>query len=444
MSRILELCHRARLARRPVPPKSMCTCVLLVFLLTAALPRTAVPQEELSAGGTPEPDKAIAEPGPTEVRIVGHVYKPKVVPATDERIASLQTPPGFVIEKWADGLGNPRMIAIGDDGTVHVTRRKEKDLLMLRDTDGDGRADEQKVIAKKEPMLHGIAIRGDKMYLTSIQEVFETEIQSDGSVGELKPIVEGLPDGGQHPNRTIAFGPDGMLYISSGSASNAADEPNPEHATMLRADPNDGWKRTIFARGLRNTIGFDWHPETQELWGADHGIDWLGDNEQKEELNRIQEGKHYGWPFVYADGQYNPVDEPPGDVSYAEFAAKTEKPALLYTAHAAPMMMTFYTADQFPEEYRNDAFLAMRGSWNRKPPSGHEIVRIRFDKASGRPTAIEPFVTGFLVERSNGEWERFGRPVGVAVMKDGSLLVGDDTNGVLYRIRYTGGEQAGG
>ena len=391
-----------------------------------------------AAAREPAPKQAIVPPGSTDVEIVGHIYEPEVVPATDERVAGLKLPPGFKIEKWAEDLGNPRMIAIAEDGTVYVTRRKQKDLMMLRDTDGDHRADRRKVVARKEPMLHGIAIRGQKMYLTSVHEVYETEIRSDGTVGELKQIIGGLPDAGQHPNRTIAFGPDGMLYISSGSSSNSAAETNPESATLLRADANEGWKRTIYARGLRNTIGFDWHPRTQTLYGADHGIDWLGDHHQKEEFNVIEEGSHYGWPFIYANGRYNPADEPPQGSSYAEFAKKTTDPVLLYTAHSAPMMMTFYDADQFPAAYKHDVFLAMRGSWNRKPPSGHEIVRVKFDKETHQPTGIEPFLTGFLIQQDEDDWQRFGRPVGVAVMKDGSLLIGDDTNGLLYRISYTG------
>ena len=154
-----------------------------------------------------------------------------------------------------------------------------------------------------------------------------------------------------------------------GSTCNACDETSPENATLLRISP-DGKSRRIFASGLRNTIGFGWHPDTGELFGMDHGIDWLGDDDQPEELNHLQRDKQYGWPYVYANGKLNPQDEPPGDMTSEEWARLSTNPVLTYTAHAAPMQMVFYRRDRFPAEYRGDAFVAMHGSWNRGTPSG--------------------------------------------------------------------------
>lgn len=373
------------------------------------------------------------EPKPTDVKIINHVYEPVQLKVTDDLIRQLKLPDGFRIQKFADGLGKPRIMTVAEDGTVYVTRRDPGDVIMLRDTNGDGTADIKQIVAKK-PKLHGIALRGNTMYLTTVREIYTADRLPDGRLGRLRQIISDLPDGGQHPNRTIAFGPDNLLYITVGSTCNACAETNDNNATILRATP-DGRKRQLYASGLRNTIGFDWHPVTRQLYGMDHGIDWLGDNEQKEELNRIQQGKRYGWPYIYADGKYNPQDEPPGDTTMAEWAQMSEEPVGLYTAHSAPMQMAFYTANQFPAEYKNDAFVAMRGSWNRKPPSGHEVVRVRFDER-GNPTKIEPFLTGFLVKMNNGDYGRFARPVGVAVAKDGSLLIGDNMNGVIYRISY--------
>ena len=370
---------------------------------------------------------------PTDVEIEAHVYEPVMLDVSDDLISQLQLPDGFKIQKFAEGLGKPRIMTVAEDGTVYVTRRDPGDVLMLRDTDGDGTADMKKVVAQKSD-LHGIALHGDTMYLTTVREIYTADRLPDGSLGELQQIISDLPDGGQHPNRTIAFSPDDMLYITVGSTCNACGETNDNNATILRANP-DGSDRQVYATGLRNTIGFGWHPETQQLYGMDHGIDWLGDNEQKEELNRIEQGKQYGWPYIYADSKQNPQDDPPDGITMAEWAKMSEEPVGLYTAHSAPMQMAFYNADQFPAEYKNNAFVAMRGSWNRKPPSGHEIVRVRFDD-SGNPIAIEPFLTGFLVEMENGDYGRFARPVGVSVAQDGSLLVGDDTNGVIYRISY--------
>ena len=366
-----------------------------------------------------------------EVEIVGHVVQPTPLEPTDQRIGELQLPDGFEIQQFAEGLINPRMLAVADDGTVYVTRRSVGDVVMLRDEDGDGTADVQQTVASR-PNMHGIAIDGQRMYLVTIQDVYRTEIQQDGTLGPLERIIDDLPDAGQHPNRTIAVGPDGMLYVSVGSTCNACGEANPENATLLRAEP-DGSARTIFASGLRNTIGFDWHPETGELYGLDHGIDWLGDQEQHEELNVLLQGRKYGWPYVYDDGRHNPADEPPGGISMEEWARTSEEPVLMYTPHAAPMQMAFYRGAQFPAGYRGDAFAAMRGSWNRKPPSGYEVVRIRFE--DGEPQAIQPFLTGFLVDEE-GEVGQFARPAGLAVAADGALLVSDDSNGVIYRISH--------
>ena len=317
------------------------------------------------------------------------------------------------------------------DGSVYVTRPEAGDCLLLRDTNGDGQADQQTVVARK-PHLHGIAIHGNSVYFATIHEIYVAPRKPDGTLGELKQIAGNLPDGGQHANRTLGVGPDGKLYVSVGSTCNACSDPNPENATILRMNL-DGSAREIFAKGLRNTIGFAWNPDSR-LFGMDHGTDWLGDDEQKEELNLIAQGGDYGWPYVYADGKVNPRVDPPAGIDPEQHARMTSKPVLLYTPHAAPMQMVFYTGSQFPAEYRGDVFVAMRGSWNRKPPSGYEVVRIRFQ--NGLPTAFEPFLTGFLVQEA-GAWGYFGRPVGVAVAKDGSLLVSDDANGMIYRVSYT-------
>ncbi|SDF75709.1 Raf kinase inhibitor-like protein, YbhB/YbcL family [Duganella sp. OV458] len=372
----------------------------------------------------------------TRVAVATAIVKPAKVEATAERIAAIKAPPGFTVTAFATGLKNIRIIAVAADGTMYVSRRDQGDVLMFKDANQDGVADGPGVTVASRPGAHGLAIRDGKLYLATVKEVFVADIQRDGGLSPLKLIIGDLPDAGQHPNRTLAFGPDGMLYISAGSTCNVCNENNPENATMLRATP-DGKQRTIFATGLRNTIGYDWHPRTGELWGMDHGIDFLGDDEQKEELNKLERGKQYGWPHVYGDGAIYPQSTPPGDISKQEWKAHSEPMVLGYTAHAAPMQMLFYRATAFPAEYQGDAFVTMRGSWNRSTPSGYEIVRVRF--ADGQPKSIEPFVTGFLTD---GGKTHIARPVGLAVAADGSLLMADDANGVLYRIAYTGSGQA--
>lgn len=374
---------------------------------------------------------------PVDATIQAHVYVPTRLPATDALVRQLRLPDGFRIQKFADNLENPRMLAVADDGSVYVTRRQKGDCVLLRDTNGDGKADVRKVVARK-PMLHGVVLRGNKVYLATVKEVYVADRKANGNLGALRQVLGGLPDGGQHPNRTLAFGPDGMLYVSVGSTCNACPETSPESATIVRANP-DGSGRAVYASGLRNTIGFGWHPVSKQMFGMDHGIDWLGDDEQKEELNQIVAGGRYGWPYVYADGKFNPADDPKKDkgITRTDWAKMSREPELLYTAHSAPLQMAFYTGGQFPGEYKNDAFVAMRGSWNRKTPSGYEVVRVKFD-AHGRPLAIEPFLSGFLIKQPDGNYAHFARLAGLAVARDGALLVGDDTNGVIYRVAYTG------
>lgn len=395
-------------------------------------------------GSATRPDLSTADqlrgqdPESADVTVIGHVVEPKQLDATDERVQDLKLPEGFAIHKWATDLGHPRMLLVTPAGHVYVTRRDPGDVLLLSDANGDGRADGEAKIVAQQPHLHGIALSpdGQTMYLTAIRKLWSAPIREDGTLGELTELISDLPDAGQHPNRTMAFGPDGKLYLSVGSTANATDEQNPENATIVQVEP-DGSGRRVWASGLRNTIGFGWHPETGEMWGADHGIDWLGDDEQGEEFNKLEEGEFYGWPWIYADGKYNPADDPPAGETMADVANRAREPALLYTAHSAPMQMTFYTGDLFPAEYKNDAFLAMRGSWNRKPPAGYEVVRVTFDD-SGAPTAMEPFITGWLVSMGEDKWAHFGRLAGIAQMPDGSLLLSDDTNGVIYRISYEG------
>jgi Raf kinase inhibitor-like YbhB/YbcL family protein len=380
---------------------------------------------------------ALAQQGDgTETRFETSIFKPAKIPASDDLIAALKAPDGFKASVFAKDLKNARIMAVAPDGTVYLSRRDQGDVLMLRDTDGDGMADGVPVTVANRSNAHGLAVHDGKLYLVTVKELFVTDIKTDGTLGPLEMLIGDLPDSGQHPNRTLAFGPDGMIYLSVGSTCNACNESNPENATILRLSP-DGKTRTIFASGLRNTIGFDWDPATGELWGFDHGIDYIGDDAQPEELNKIEAGKKYGWPHVFGDGGIYPQSTPPGDMTKDEWKAQSVPMVLGYTAHSAPMQMVFASGGKFPAEYDGDAFATMRGSWNRKDASGYEIVRIDFE--DGKPKTIEPFVTGFLTD---GGKTHIARPVGLAFAKDGSLLMSDDANGVIYRVAYTGDKAA--
>ena len=344
----------------------------------------------------------------------------------------LRVPAGFRVSVFARDLGTARMLAVGDDGTVYVTRRDSGDVLALRD-DGTGKAAAPRKVVTDLPRVHGIALHRGRMYLATIREVYVADVNADGSVGTPRAIVTGLPDGGQHPNRTLGIGPDGMLYVSVGSTCNQCIETNDEHATILQMTL-DGSRRGVFARGLRNTVGFTWDPDTRTMWGVDHGMDYKGNETPPEELNEIQSGLHYGWPFCYgkrvADASY--ALDPPGSTK-SEFCPRTVSPTLTFDAHAAPMQIAFYTGTSFPAEYRGDAFVALRGSWNRSPAVGYKVMRIEFRE--GVPTRTSDFLSGVLSQ--NGE-RQYGRLAGIAVARDGSLLVTDDANGVIYRVSYGG------
>jgi glucose/arabinose dehydrogenase len=408
-------------------PHRLASPGLALLLLLASLPAA-------HAADTPE-----------NARAQVHRHTPVQVPFSASTVKRLHVPPGFQVNVFAVGLRHPRMMEVAPDGTVFVTRRDEGDVLALRDADGDGRADMRRTVVANLSGVHGIALHEGRLYLASQTTIWRTTPAG----GSLETIVSGLPDGGQHPNRMVRFGPDGMMYVSVGSSCNNCAEDNQlERATLMRYTP-DGRERTIIANGLRNTIGYDWHPATGQLWGADHGSDFRGDHKPPEELNHIEAGWNYGWPLCFGDREVDAMSnvltarlaakpghaEPIGkEIPRAQFCAATHPPALTLTAHSAPMALRFYRGGSFPAEYRDDAFMAMHGSWNRHDAVGYSIVRLRFD-ASGRPIAAEDFLTGFM---DDDNLTMHGRPVGLGIARDGALLVSDDLNGVIYRIAYTG------
>jgi len=370
----------------------------------------------------PETDKET-----TQSQVAGYVFRPALEMATDENIKQLKVPAGFTVSKFSKGLGKPRILVVSPAGHVYVSDREAGIVIKLYDANADGIAEDKKTVANIK-QVHGLTIHDNKMYMVAVNEVYQADINADGTLGQPKMLIDDLPDGGQHPNRTIAFGPDQKMYLTVGSTCNSCPEPNQENATVLQANA-DGTGRKIYAKGLRNTIGFGWHPTTGEMWSMDHGIDWLGDDEQKEEVNQIKQGADYGWPYIHGEGKYNPASRPEGDSTYLQYLQKSTLPTLTYQAHSAPMSMAFYTANKFPAEYKNDAFVAMRGSWNRSSPVGYKVVRLHFE--NGKPVRFDDFLTGFVINKNKSH---FGRLVGVAVHTDGSLLVSDDTNGIIYRV----------
>lgn len=380
------------------------------------------------------------------------MMEPSPVKFDESLLSQLRVPAGFKVSVFAKDMQHVRWMQIAPNGDVYVSRPRQGDVLLLRDADRNGTMDTQTIVAQSIKGVHGLAWRDNKLYMASPKRVLVADVAADGTLAMPKVIVHDLPDGSQHPNRTLAFGPDGNLYVTVGSQNNSTVETNLEAATVLRMRP-DGSARSVYARGLRNTLGFAFNPVGGELYGFDHGSDDRGDDIPPEELNVIAPNKHYGWPFCYGDRQVD-MKQPnePENTTKADFCPTTQAPALTYTAHAAPIGLVFYTASQFPAEYKNSAFVAMRGSWNRAHPSGFKVVRVRFD-AAGKPTGIEDFVTGWLMttppanltqpgggpaaeQQKTKRPAQFGRLAGLAVAGDGSLLIAEDQNGVIYRVSY--------
>lgn len=279
-------------------------------------------------------------PEPIVLSNTSNVFRPRRVDATPDRMNNLKVPDGFKVEVFAQGTGYPRMMKVMPDGSVYVTDRNNGILMLLTDRDKNGKIDKIDTLIQLEH-LHGIDLFKGKLYLVTVKDVYRVDLKQDGSLGNIKPIITDLPDAGQHHNRTLKFGPDTMMYISAGSTCNICEETNKEAATIMRCRP-DGSERIIYSSGLRNTIGFDWHPKTKEMWGWDNGMDQLGDTVSKEELNQLKEGADYGWPFIYEKGKFERHYDPKNS-THEEYVKKTTFPDILYKAHAASMEFIFYS-----------------------------------------------------------------------------------------------------
>jgi glucose/arabinose dehydrogenase len=280
------------------------------------------------------------------------------------------------------------------------------------------------VLAEKLNMPNGVAFRDGALYVAEVSRILRYDaIESSlPTVPEAKVVRADLPKDRHHGWRYIAFGPDGKLYVPIGAPCNVCNEPN--YAVITRMNP-DGSDYEVFARGVRNSVGFTWHPTTRQLWFTDNGRDWLGEDQPPCELNHApRAGLDFGFPYCHGRDVKDPEFGSLGECS------KITPPVQTLGAHVAPLGVKFYTGTAFPEEYRNQAFIAEHGSWNRKERNGYRIMLVRL--AGDKAVAYQPFASGF--NRGN---EVFGRPVDLLVLGDGSMLVSDDQAGAIYRIRYS-------
>lgn len=349
---------------------------------------------------------------------------PQIVPRPAG--AALSLPAGFAIEEWATGLdGGPRAMLLGPAGEVFVTQMGGGSVTVMRDR-------ERKDMLRGLNGPFGLAMDGNELYVADIDAVRRYRYDSAGmSASEAEEIVDLRAVRGGHVTRPILLDAGRRhLYVGIGSASNAdAGEP-PMRAAINRYDINGGSHR-IFASGIRNAVGMDWNPVTGDLWVSSQERDGLGDDLVPDYFTRVREGGFYGWPYAYIGPHEDPrrIGEAPGLV------ASTLYPDVLLGGHVGAMDVMFYTGSRFPERYRNGAFIALHGSWNRAKRAGYEVVFVPF--ADGRPLAgPEDFVSGWMLGEDRREvW---GRPVGLLQMQDGSLLISDDGAGTIWRVTYSG------
>lgn len=339
---------------------------------------------------------------------------------------AIKLPSGFHLSLFSDQTPNARSLALGDDGTVYVGTMTEGKVYALPDRDHDGRADRVHVVASGLHMPNGVAYLNGNLYIAEIQRI--VKLRDIGAHLDNPPqpevVYDGYPSDRHHGWKYLRVGPDGKLYVPVGAPCNICQSENEIYASLTRLDA-EGRHLEIFARGIRNTVGFDWQPETGELWFTDNGRDLLGDDLPPEELNHApRAGLHFGYPYCHAgriaDPEYGAV-RPCKDFT---------PPAWQFAAHVAPLGMRFYRGQVFPEAYRRQLFVAQHGSWNRSQPQGYRVVVVKF--SNGQPVSDEVFADGWLLP--NGEV--FGRPVDILELTDGSLLVSDDRRGVIYRITY--------
>lgn len=349
---------------------------------------------------------------------------------TNLPLEKLKIPEGFVISIFADSVVNARSLSYSPSGTLFVSTRSEGNVYALKDTDGDYIADKRYTILKGGNMPNGVAFKDGDLYIAEVNRILKiSDIESKlDNPGSPEIVYDKYPTDKHHGWKYVAFGPDGKLYVPVGAPCNVCESKEKVYASMTRMNL-DGSDMEVVHSGIRNSVGFDWHPVTKKLYFTDNGRDMMGDDVPECELNYASsENMHFGFPYCHQ-----------GDTPDPEFG-KTRKcdeftpPVAKLGPHTAPLGMTFYTGNQFPEIYHNQIFIARHGSWNRSKKSGYDIVLATLN-ANGTVLDTKPFITGWLDEGTDDVW---GRPVDMEILPDGSMLISDDYADVVYRVYYKG------
>lgn len=377
---------------------------LPVFLTFAAI------MLSLSCGNVNPPDPRVSNKTPSNLPL-----------------DKIKLPEGFKIEVYAEDVTNARSLELSPNGTLFVGTRDKGSVYALKDTDGDFKIDKKYTLATGLKMPNGVAFRDGDLYVAEVNRIIKFENIEANLENPPTPVVvyDQYPKDTHHGWKFIDFGPDGKLYVPVGAPCNIC-EPAEIYASITRINP-DGTDLEIVQHGIRNTVGFTWHPETKELWFTDNGRDWMGDDKPACELNYApRENMHFGYPYCHQ-----------GDLPDPEFGSKRDcaeftAPAQKLGPHTAPLGVEFYTGSMFPTEYKNQVLIAEHGSWNRSKKIGYRVMMVTLDE-NFNATSYKPFAEGWLNESEDDVW---GRPVDLEFLPDGSMLVSDDYADAIYRIYY--------
>lgn len=345
----------------------------------------------------------------------------------DPQLSKLKAPEGFTISFFAKDVDNARSLALGDNGTVFVGNRKGKNVYALVDSDNDGIAEKKYTVATGLNTPNGVAFHNGSLYIAEINKVSRIDNIESTLDNPAKPVVitDSFPSDEQHGWKYIAFGPDGKLYVPVGAPCNICDDNQKDQrfASIMRMNA-DGTGLEVYAHGIRNTVGFTWAPQSNELWFTDNGRDMLGDNLPPDELNiATKKNENFGYPYCHAGLILDP------EYGKGKKCDDYKAPAATLTPHGASLGIKFNTGNMFPDKYKNQVFIAEHGSWNRSKPIGYRIMIATLDGDNVK--SYEPFIDGWL---NNGE--AWGRPVDVLFLEDGSMLISDDHANAVYRVTY--------
>lgn len=344
-------------------------------------------------------------------------------------LSRLSAPPGFSVSVFAKNIDGARSLVRADNGVIFVGTRSAGKVYAIYDKNQNGSIEPEEIfiLAEGLSLPNGVAVNGNDLYVAEVSRIllFKNAVNQYNKKINYEVVYDGFPNEYHHGWKFIAFGPDGRLYVPVGAPCNICVSENPIFATIQALDLKTK-KLTTIASGVRNTVGFDWHPETEKLYFTDNGRDWLGNESPNDELNQVdREGEHFGYPYCHSGDMSDP------DVGPGKGCQAYKKPVQKLGAHVAALGVEFYRGSLFPSQYKNQLFVAEHGSWNRSKKSGYQITLVEFKQ--GKPQSAKPFITGWLNKNTDEAW---GRPVDLLELPTGELLISDDHAGVIYKVSF--------